>query len=318
MLSSPDPVCLRLKHLREVHFGERGKSGFAKALGIGPSTYGHYELDRTPPVDILVRAARLTGTRLEWIVTGEGERRERLINPVSSLADRLSGRLREILTVRPDLAGYVENLIELLERMQREEGEVGAAGQGIAPKIPLAELIPIVGSTSAGTARYWSEWSDDKIGSSVDQRLAAVLARTETRPIRKRGELRGSAIEGMVALVQLNHPDESGFLEFLSAPHVKDIFPRSVAWRVDGDSMSPRYVDGDIVVTAVDQMAINGEPAVVKQRDQIGVNCKIYRDDGDDVVLIPINERREAQRIPKSQVEWAQRVVCSVRLTTRQ
>ena len=30
-----DPVCERLKHLRELHFGKRGRSSFAIALGIG-------------------------------------------------------------------------------------------------------------------------------------------------------------------------------------------------------------------------------------------------------------------------------------------
>lgn len=312
-----DPVCQRLRYLRELHYGERGRSSFAKALGLGPSTYGHYELDRSPPVDILIRAARLTGTRLEWIITGEGERRERVTNPVTSLADRLSGRLRDILTSRPDLAHFVENLVELLERMQREATESPGTTHSISPKTPLAELIPIIGSTSAGTARYWSEYSNPGEGASADQQLASLLARSVAQSTRCRGELRGNSIEGVVALVQLSHPDESGFLEFLSAPHVKALFPNSVAWRIDGDSMSPRYLDGDIVVTTTDQIAVNGEPAVIKQRDQIGVNCKIYREEEEDVVLIPVNERTEAQRIPKFKVEWAQRVICSVRLSPR-
>ena len=221
--------------------------------------------------------------------------------------------MREILLVRPDLASYVENLIELLERMQQESHKPA----GILAKSSFSELIPIIGSTSAGTARYWSEYPDALDGATAEQRVTSLFASSLAQPVRRRGELRGSSMTGVVALVQLNHPDDNGILEFLSAPRVKEVFPHSVAWRIDGESMLPRYRDGDLVVTALDQTAVDGEPAVVKQRDQIGVNCKVYREEELDVVLTPLNERMTAQRIPKAQIEWAYRVVCAVRLAGR-
>jgi hypothetical protein len=53
---------------------------------------------------------------------------------------------------------------------------------------------------------------------------------------------------------------------------------------------------------------------VARQTGQIGVNCKLYRAEGDDILLIPINEAYEMQRVPKVSINWAWRVLASVRL----
>ncbi len=64
-------ICERLKQVRVQVCGSRGQSHFAALLHLSPSTYNYYEKGRIPPVDVLDRAARVTGAPLLWLVRGE-------------------------------------------------------------------------------------------------------------------------------------------------------------------------------------------------------------------------------------------------------
>jgi len=75
------------------------------------------------------------------------------------------------------------------------------------------------------------------------------------------------------------------------------------------------YLDGDLVISSSDHPAVSGHPCVARQQGQIGVNCKIYQEAGSEVLLIPINERSMTQSFASQQLMWAQRVLCSVRLS---
>src|SRR5262249_25130369 len=90
-----------------------------------------------------------------------------------------------------------------------------------------------------------------------------------------------------------------------------------IAWRIDGSSMAPRYRDGDFVIVSPHLPAADGYPCVAHQRGQIGVNCKIFKREGADVVLIPINESSSLQRFNAGELVWAHRVLLSVRLSSR-
>jgi SOS-response transcriptional repressor LexA/transcriptional regulator with XRE-family HTH domain len=68
---SPEQVCRRIAQLRRETAGPRGKSAFAKQLGLSPSTYDYYEASRVPPAGVLVRIAEATGVDLRWLLTGE-------------------------------------------------------------------------------------------------------------------------------------------------------------------------------------------------------------------------------------------------------
>lgn len=107
-------VCTRLAEVRGRHFGPRGKSRFARELGIGSSTYDRYERDRMPPADLLLKAAEITGVRLEWLITGEGPRDAP--PPVSGRIATLLERLRHLLRRRQDLADQVEAFLTELEQ----------------------------------------------------------------------------------------------------------------------------------------------------------------------------------------------------------
>jgi transcriptional regulator with XRE-family HTH domain len=64
-------ICERLKQVRIQVCGPRGQSHFANLLHLSPSTYNYYEKGRIPPVDVLDRAARITGAPLLWLIRGE-------------------------------------------------------------------------------------------------------------------------------------------------------------------------------------------------------------------------------------------------------
>src|SRR3954467_928679 len=64
-------ICERLKQVRIQVCGTRGQSHFAALLHLSPSTYNYYEKGRIPPVDVLDRAARVTGAPLLWLIRSE-------------------------------------------------------------------------------------------------------------------------------------------------------------------------------------------------------------------------------------------------------
>ena len=64
-------ICERLKQVRIRVCGPRGQSHFAALLNLSPSTYNYYEKGRIPPVDVLDRAAKVTGAPLLWLIRGE-------------------------------------------------------------------------------------------------------------------------------------------------------------------------------------------------------------------------------------------------------
>jgi len=64
-------ICERLKQVRIQVCGPRGQSHFAALLHLSPSTYNYYEKGRIPPVDVLDRAAQVTGAPLLWLIRGE-------------------------------------------------------------------------------------------------------------------------------------------------------------------------------------------------------------------------------------------------------
>ncbi len=303
-------ICERLALIRRRRYGGRGKSHFAKDLGIRPSTYDRYERDRVPPAGILIRAAKVTNSRLEWLMTGEGPQEEAPAEDAPNVAGTVD-RLRTLLRQHPQLADSVESFLDLLSR------SAAPPAAAIRQATPSADdLIPVVGSTAAGMARFWEELETSSVGPEADARLEQVLDKYEQQSVATAGAMRaaGAARSQQVSLVQLSSLGEAGFLEFLSGTSLRGQNPQAVAWRIDGDSMSPRYEDGDFVITSAAQPAVSGHPCVARQRGQIGVNCKLFQRGANEITLVPVNERFPVQRFPAQQLQWAQRVLYSVRL----
>lgn len=313
----PRGICARLSAVRHEHFGPRGKARFARELGIRPSTYHHYEWERTPPVEVLVRAARVTGTDLVWLLTGETAAESGPGPAEPGPEHSVVSRLQRLLQLRPELERSVAGFLSLLEEMADSFPEPQTPLSDEPPAASDRGLIPIVGGTAAGTAHYWRELTESGGVPEAERRLDELLQEHTRRAVHE-AELLAAVPDAQpgrpVSLVQFSRPDELGLIEFLNCPDAKARYPQAVAWRVDGDSMAPRYRDGDLVLTSPDQAAVEGHPCVARQRGQIGVNCKIFRRDGPDVVLVPINEAYGAQRIRTDDLLWAWRVLYAVRL----
>ena len=177
-------------------------------------------------------------------------------------------------------------------------------------------LAPVIGRTAAGPAEYWSDlnFTDAGIISSIESRLYDLAGIVPHQS--REGTLRRLEKSGILAvsLIQCNAPNEQGILEFLSIPKREDL-QHMVAWRVDGDSMSPQYLDGDYVIVSPEVPAEDGRACVAHQQGQLGVNCKIFRRNKGSVFLIPVNENYTTQEIPADQIEWAFRVLSRVQLT---
>lgn len=190
----------------------------------------------------------------------------------------------------------------------------GASRSTPAETLDASQLIPIIGRTSAGVARYWRDLTitstrelDQAIGRLLDR--AANPAQLIPRPIEAEASTHSASAAQLLQIVDR----DAGPLELLSVPELKGRFPRAVAWQIDGDSMEPRYFHGDIVVTSSDEPAVEGQPCVVRQVGQVGMSCKVFHRDGDEIVLIPINPRVEVQRVPRQSVQSAHRVLFVVR-----
>ena len=259
-----------------------------------------------------MKAAQLTGTRIEWLITGEGSQ-EAIVPDETSRTRELCDQLRRILHRRPDLTDHVASFFSLLSEQ----------AQPAPPSAPSAtddwrELVPVVGSTAAGPAHFWEEIQITAGGPEADERLEELLRSHADRSVQSAGQVTAAPStaggQTSVALVQYSRPDELGILEFLSGTGIKQQFPAAVAWRIDGDSMSPRYEDGDFVVTSPDEPAVPGHPCVARQAGQIGVNCKLYQVRGSEVTLIPVNDRHSVQAFPSNRLQWAHRVLYVVRL----
>jgi transcriptional regulator with XRE-family HTH domain len=339
MNHGPLAICLRLHDVRLRAFGPRGKARFAARLGIRASTYQQYEATRVPPVDLLVRAAKITGCDLVWLLTGGSS--EPGSEGDNSQEEPIIGQVRELVRRRPETVQSLSAFLALIDPSTTGRSAISGSrteaglearqsrGNGTEPPPQTAsdpaakELIPVVGSTAAGPARFWREMLVDDgqsgWGDEANARLQRLLAQCDERSRSTKFSLVGDPVDSnphsSAALIQFSRPDEFGILEFLSCPGIVEPQSPLVAWRIDGDSMAPRYRDGDFVLVNSRQPAVDGYPCVAHQRGQIGVNCKIFKREATDIVLVPVNEAYFPQRFPATELLWANRVLHLVRLT---
>ncbi len=332
-------ICLRIADLRAKTTGPRGKATFAKQLGISASTYDYYEGTRVPPAEILVKIAELTGADLHWLITGQAG------SATLTAADHsLLRRAAKLLGDCPDVAGplgaFVDLLIETHKFPAKPIPQAQAAADSSASDTPPADparlsaasespnprasatpqvdpgrehWIPILGQTAAGVARFWGQ-ADDVSGLTTLADLVARRAGQSPHAIRPAVAAEGESTPPAGAqLVTLSAPDERDAVEFVVAETIKHRYPDAFALRVDGDSMAPDILPGDVVVLSPSVPAIEGRAAVVQLAGQIGVTCKLYRALAGSVHLVPLNGSYEIAAIDANEVEWALQVIARVR-----
>jgi len=361
-------ICRRVVELRLKAAGPRGKSKFAKQLGISPSTYDYYEGSRIPPAEMLVRIAEVAGADLHWLLTGQPG-----AAALGAEDHPVLRRVAKLLADCPDAAGALGAFVDLLIEARKfpakaqehktadenrsmgvspvesvgtrdQHGRDGrathrraAGGQvlgtplggprpnGDARATGRESWIPILGRTAAGVARFWGKGEDvsgltilaDLVARHAGQTPQAVRPAVATEAGTEAEAWAGTEADAHppagVQLVTLSAPDQRDAVEFVAAEAIKRRYPDAFALRVDGDSMAPQILQGDVVVLSPSVPADDGRAAVVQAAGQIGVTCKLYRKSGGHVHLVPVNSRYEIADVPAGQVEWALRVLARVR-----
>lgn len=304
-------VCARIVQVRVEQAGPRGKSNFAKKLGLSPSTYDYYESGRLPPADVLLKIADVAGVDLRWLLTGQAQAGG-AIGPDHPVVQRVAAMVAKHPQSAQPLAAFVELLAEAMEKFPAKGqlppagGAQGASGQGAA-------WIPILGRTAAGVPQFWASEDEasgllalgDLIARHAEQSAEATASAQAWADDQDQGD--------SVQIVTLSGPQDDQPAEFIAAPSLKCRYADAFALRIDGESMAPDIRHGELVVLSPTHEAQDGKPAVVQLARQIGVTCKVFRRQGDQVHLIPLNATFAPQTFPASQVVWALRVLARVR-----
>jgi transcriptional regulator with XRE-family HTH domain len=319
MTTSPSSeICQRIAQLRLEVAGARGKSSFAKQLGLSPSTYDYYEASRVPPADVLVRIADLTGADLRWLLTGQAS-----AGPAVPAGHPVLRRAADLLAAHADSAKPLGAFLDILAEAVKFPAKVPADGppdQPAAPPTqpandPKSSWIPVLGRSAAGVPRFWSDRSQAKGLTTLEQlvaRHAGQAAQARARRGLATGPLQPADAPGQ--LISLSEPAGDSVAEFLDAQAIRQRYDDAFALWIDGDSMAPDINHGDLVILSPSAPATDGRPAVVQLADQIGVTCKLYRRGGDTVHLVPLNEHVPAVSVPADRVVWALRVLARVRV----
>jgi phage repressor protein C with HTH and peptisase S24 domain len=189
---------------------------------------------------------------------------------------------------------------------------VARQASSLEVQLPSNTWIPVLGRSAAGLAQFWSG-EDDSVGLTKLNDLIAQRAGAAPQRAQAARADSDQTDPAAVQVITLTAPD-GDVCQFVAAPGLKGSYPDAFALRIDGESMAPDIRHGDLVILSGSQPAWQGRPAVVQLRQQIGVTCKIFRQDGPTVHLIPVNEQFPAQTCPADQVVWALRVLARVRL----
>lgn len=318
-MTNSDAIAInrRIQQLRQQYAGPRGKTKFAKAIGISPSTYSYYENNRIPPIETLLRISEVTGADLHWLLTGSTSSGQHSVPETALLAN-----LGRLLSEHPDLAEPVSAFIELLGEKKGFEKQLrhepSPASQAAKPG-----WIPILGRTAAGMVHFWSETlmrdktpAVTELDELVKKHLGKEIARRESGNLSLDFQAQSfpQALKDATAtLIRVQGRDEKELVEFIEAAQVHRAFPDSFALHIDGDSMSPRINDGDIIIASPSVPAQPGQIAIAQVSNQIGVTCKLIRETDETVHLIPINEHYETKIVPKKDLLWAIAVLCHIK-----
>ena len=305
----------RIRHLRIQQAGQRGKSQFARDLGISASTYSYYEKDRVPPIEILLKICEVTGAQLQWLLTGSSTEE----NLISGANAALLRKIDSLLNEKPNLSPAIRAFVELLCERKALEKDFFTTEPSLSPR---PGWIPVLGRTAAGMVHFWENEVlpqssqvvtelDDLVKKHIGKEIISSAGGMLSIDLHARALLDG--IKGDRAnLIQITGDTADQIVEFVQCEEVFKLFPDSFALQIDGDSMSPRINDGDVVVLSPSVPAAQGQVAIARLVGQIGVTCKLIRTTGDKVHLIPINERYQPKIVPKDDLLWALAVLCHI------
>jgi transcriptional regulator with XRE-family HTH domain len=315
--SDKSAIIDRVKLLRTQYAGKRGKNRFASALRLSPSTYNYYESSRIPPIEVLLRMCEVTGADLRWLLTGQAGEATSVSKQNTAVLHKLDG----LLTTHPELTEAVLAFVELL--CEKKQIEAAVRSNSVAAE-ERPSWIPVLGRTAAGILHFWDQTLLPEPRQAETQ-LEELVKRHIGRDIVRRLDGRLAIdlqAEGLIGglnkptanLVQVSGQRRHEIVEFVQCKDIHKAYSDSFALRIDGDSMSPRINDGDIVMLSPSLPARQGQVCIARVAEQIGVTCKLIRTTETQVHLIPINERYQTRVIPKEELLWALAVLCHISL----
>jgi transcriptional regulator with XRE-family HTH domain len=314
-------IVQRIRELRTRFTGERGKSKFACALGISPSTYSYYEDNRVPPIETLLAICQITGADLQWLLTGRSSPSAAGLpagGPGKALLQQIAAMVSEHPEMVEPIAAFADLLCEkkgIQKELTPTQDDAGHRKSG---------WIPVLGRTAAGIVHCWSETTLPASGEAVTKLDELVRRHTGKKIVAtvegpvavdfELAELSAAVSNTRVSLIRVSGSGQGQVVEFIDCDKIAAVFPDCFALHVDGDSMSPRINDGDIVIASPSVPACDGQPAVAHIADQIGVTCKLIRTTPQGVHLIPINEKYDTKVVPRKNLLWAISVLCHINL----
>lgn len=340
-------IIRRIRELRERFSGPRGRSKFAQALAISPSTYNYYERDRVPPIEVLLRICEVTGADIEWLLTGRESSKKFAFAKKTAGTDSgetvaaganfaLLRKLDALLNENPDLGAAVSAFVDLLAEKKTLESRPGTRPAQSGQQHP--GWIPVLGRTAAGLVHFWDQMVlpepkqavtelDEIVRKHTGKAITSSADGTVTIDLRAQALVDGLKSQRanliQVGGQQTEAMDSTGsgqagspqVVEFVECEAIHKLFPDSFALQIDGDSMSPRINDSDIVILSPSVPAAQGQAAVARVANQIGVTCKLIRTTQQGVHLIPINERYETKVVSKNELLWALAVLCHIKVS---
>jgi SOS-response transcriptional repressor LexA/DNA-binding XRE family transcriptional regulator len=329
-------IIKRIRLLRNQHAGSRGKSKFAHDLGISASTYNYYEKNRVPPIEVLLGICKLTGADLEWLLTGQIRRKQFTFAPHKDSTfeptNALLRKLEATLANNPDLTEPILAFVEFLcekKSLEKDLYSEMAAIKLIPNKTSRHSAkrpgwIPVLGRTAAGMLNFWDQTAlpkpkeaitelDELVEKYIGKSIISSSDGTLSVDLRAQPLVEGVGRQE-ANLIQVRGEEGEEIFEFVECKAIYELFGDSFALHVDGDSMSPRINDGDIVIISPSVPARQGQICIARILNQIGVTCKLIRMSETAAHLIPINEKYETKVVAKKDLLWALAVLCHVSL----
>ncbi len=332
-------IIKRIKQLRIQYSGDRGRSKFAQAIDLTPSTYSYYEHDRLAPIETLLKMCRLTGCDLQWLLTGQ--KNPDIIHKkthLSKIPVNLLAKMSSILSEDVGLATTIDNFLELLIKKNQLKRELNI--ESVTDFTPLdnnnsdlptissndfTNLIPILGRTAAGIVHCWpdellptGEEAVTELSDLINAHFYASGNLQQPKSIKKTitadTASSSSDCNKQVEFIQINTSTEALGTEFIRHEQIKELFPDCFGLRIDGDSMSPKIEDGDIVLLSPSVPATQGQIAIIKIKKQIGVTCKLVRYEDKSAHLIAINEKYPTKTINQQNILWSLGVLYHIRM----
>ena len=325
-------VIERVRQLRRNYSGPRGKRKFAKAIGLSPSTYNYYEKDRIAPIPVLLKICRVCNADLEWLLTGrESQKKEGSVNSalmqsnpeLAQKSTNLVNKIEHLISNNPDSVHAVLAFIELLS--EHKSIESSSPLIAVRPKSTRPGWIPVLGRTAAGIVHFWNESTLPEPEQAIVE-LDELVKKHTGQTILKAFECRVSVDlpakplakglkSNLTNIIQVSSQGPDELVHFVENRELYELFPDSFALQIDGDSMSPRINDGDYVILSPSVPAAQGQAAVVRLANQIGVTCKLIRTTESEAHLIPINEQYDTKIVTKKDLLWALAVLCHIKMS---